>query len=288
MSVQSSVFPAGASSPFPAPPGAFLARLRAHGADLTRSEQKIARFLLELTEDVIRLSITEFADRVDVGEATVTRFCQRLGLRGFQHLKLIVAQEIVPGARNSVELPREGQVSDLVRDITRRTMLLIADTARLLTPETLEQGTGLLAHASRIDCYGTGLSGLTAHEAQLGFMRVGKTCNAYADADAQLMSAALLRPDDIALAFSHSGNARDVAHALERARDRGAKSIAVTSHPDSPVGRSADLIVPVAPGETPHASSINSKLAHLFVLDLLIEGVAQVLRVDRAGRQQVS
>lgn len=288
MSVQSSVLRAEAPGPFPAPPGAFLARLRAHGTQLTRSEQKIARFLLELTDEMIRLSITEFADRVGVGEATVTRFCQRLGLRGFQDLKLIVAQETVPGTLNSVELPDEAQVSALARDVTRRSMLLLADTARLLSTEVLEHGTLLLARAARIDCYGTGLSGLTALEAQLGFMRVGKTCNAYADADAQMMSASLLTPDDVAIAFSHSGNARDVAHALQRVRERGARTVAVTSQPDSPVGHNVDLILPVAPGETPHASSINSKLAHLFVLDLLIEGVSQVMEADRGEHEQIS
>jgi DNA-binding MurR/RpiR family transcriptional regulator len=211
-----------------------------------------------------------------------------MGLRGFQDLKLIAARETVQDALNSVEFPGEDQISSLARDVTRRSMLLIADTARLLTPELLEQGTLLLARAARIDCYGNGLSGLTALEAQLGFMRVGKTCNAHADPGAQAMSAGLLRPDDVALAFSHSGTARTVTQALQRARDRGAKTMALTSQPSSPVARAADLVLEIAPGETPYASSINSKIAHLFVLDLLLEGVAEVLGTGHAEFEQVS
>jgi DNA-binding MurR/RpiR family transcriptional regulator len=217
---------------------------------------------------------------VDVGEATITRFCQRLGLRGFQDLKLVAAQESVPGAVNSVVLPAEDQLSSLAHGVTRRSMTLIADTARLLPPGLLERVALLLAHAVRIDCYGTGLSGLTALEAALGFMRVGKSCNAYTDADAQFMSASLLTGDDVALAFSHSGGARDVAHALARGRDRGARTVAVTSQPGSPVAQAADLVIPVAPGETPYASSTNSKIAHLFIVDLLTESVAQVMGTD--------
>jgi DNA-binding MurR/RpiR family transcriptional regulator len=276
------------SGPFPAAPGAFLSVLRAHRTQLTRSEQKIADFLLHDTGQAIRLSISELADRAGVGEATVTRFCQRLGLRGFQELKLVAAQETVAGALMAIELPGDGHLSDMTRDITRRSMQLLADTARLLDPGLLEQATGMVVEAARIDCYGTGLSGLTAREAQLGFMRVGKTCNAHADADAQMMSASLLTPDDVAIAFSHSGNARDVALALQRARERGARTMAVTSQPASQVARAADLVLPVAPGETPYASSINSKIAHMFVLDLLVEACAQGMEAERPPREQVS
>jgi DNA-binding MurR/RpiR family transcriptional regulator len=259
-----------------------------HRTQLTRAEQKIAEFLLTETDEAIRLSITEFADRVGVGEATITRFCQRLGLRGFQDLKLVAAQEIVPSAQNSVRFPGEDQISSLARDVTQRSMTLIADTARLLLPSVLERATVLLAHAARIDCYGSGLSGLTALEAQLGFMRIGKTCSAHTGGDAQLMSASLLTANDVALGFSHSGNSREVAYALTRARDRGAKTVAVTSQPASPVGQVADLVIPVAQGETPYASSINSKLAHLYVVDLLTESVAQFRSAERSMDEEAS
>jgi DNA-binding MurR/RpiR family transcriptional regulator len=278
----------GHTGPLPAEPGAFLAELRTHRSELTRSEQKIADFLLQETDAAIRLSITEFADRVDVGEATITRFCQRLGLRGFQDLKLVAAQGIVPGAANSVEMPGPNRLSSLEHEVTRRSMVLIADTARLLPPGLLERVSLLLAHAAKIDCYGNGLSGYTARETQLGFMRIGKSCNAYSDADAQFISASLLTEHDAAMGFSHSGNAREVAYALTRARDRGAKTIAVTSQLGSPVALAADLVIPVAPGETPYASSVNSKIAHMFVVDLLIESVAQVLESARSAKEQVS
>lgn len=283
-----SVLRSGRPVPPTASPGGFLSGLRLHLAQLTRSERKIAEYLLQETDEAIRLSITEFADRVDVGEATITRFCQRLGLRGFQDLKLIAAQESVPGALNSVELPGEGHLSSLAHGITQRSMVLIADTARLLPPDVFERTVLLLAHAARIDCYGTGLSGLTALEAQLGFMRIGKTCSAHTDADAQLMSASLLTGDDVAIAFSHSGGAREVAYALMRARDRGARTVAVTSQPTSPVAQAADLLIPVAPGETPYASSVNSKIAHLFIVDLLTESVAEVLAADRPAGEEAS
>lgn len=286
--MNSPVTRSGRSDSFPASPGAFLSGLRAHRTELTRSEQKIAEFLLAETDEAIRLSITEFAERVGVGEATITRFCQRLGLRGFQGLKLIAAQEIVPGALNSVELPGEDQLSSLASTITQRSMVLIADTARLLLPEVFEQVAQLIAHAGRIDCYGNGLSGLTALEAQLGFMRIGKSCSAHSDADAQLMSASLLSDGDVAIGFSHSGNAREVAFAMTRARDRGATTVAVTSQPLSPVGQAADLLIRVAPGETPYASSVNSKIAHLFILDLLTESVAEVLAGENLAGEEVS
>jgi DNA-binding MurR/RpiR family transcriptional regulator len=64
--------------------------------------------------------------------------------------------------------------------------------------------------------------------------------------------------------------------------------VAVTSQPTSPVAQAADLLIPVAPGETPYASSVNSKIAHLFIVDLLTESVAEVLAADRPAGEEAS
>src|SRR5579864_2416526 len=70
--------------------GSCLAVIRAHYSALSHSEQKIADYLLGHPTEAIYLSITDVADRAAVGEATVSRFCRKLGLRGFQELKVML------------------------------------------------------------------------------------------------------------------------------------------------------------------------------------------------------
>ena len=58
---------------------------------LGSSEKRIADYVLKNPEKLISLSISELADLSGSSEATITRFSRRLGLSGFQQLKISMA-----------------------------------------------------------------------------------------------------------------------------------------------------------------------------------------------------
>ena len=55
------------------------------------------------------------------------------------------------------------------------------------------------------------------------------------------VSPALLGPDDVAVAFSHSGSTAAVIDAIELTRKNGAGTICVTNDPDSPAAKMVDV-----------------------------------------------
>ena len=71
-----------------------LILMRSRLETLSRAEQRVARCILDEPSEAIRFSITELAERATVGEATVSRFCRRLGLSGFLDLKISIASEL--------------------------------------------------------------------------------------------------------------------------------------------------------------------------------------------------
>ena len=56
--------------------------------ELTISEKRIAEYILEHTDEVQMMSISELAEVCHVGEATITRFCKRFHSRGYTALKI--------------------------------------------------------------------------------------------------------------------------------------------------------------------------------------------------------
>ena len=56
-----------------------------------------------------------------------------------------------------------------------------------------------------------------------------------------MISATLLTADDLAVAISHSGESQDVLQALCVAREAGAKTVAITNHPASPIAKAAEI-----------------------------------------------
>lgn len=49
--------------------------------ELTISEKRIAEYILEHTDEVQMMSVSELAEVCHVGEATITRFCKRFHSR---------------------------------------------------------------------------------------------------------------------------------------------------------------------------------------------------------------
>ena len=70
------------------------------------AEKRIADYLLSHSGELVDISITELAQRCDCGDATVVRFSRRLGLSGYQELKLQIAVEMNASSSISSELKK--------------------------------------------------------------------------------------------------------------------------------------------------------------------------------------
>lgn len=63
-------------------------------AELSPAEQRLARFVLDHTDEVPFLSTNELAERTGLSNASVTRFAQRLGYEGYPHLQREVRRHL--------------------------------------------------------------------------------------------------------------------------------------------------------------------------------------------------
>ena len=76
-----------------------LLLIKARYNEMGRSEKKIADWILAHPQDIISLSISDIAGICQIGEATIVRFSRRLGLSGYQELKIAIAQETVDSSK---------------------------------------------------------------------------------------------------------------------------------------------------------------------------------------------
>lgn len=107
--------------------------------DLGRGEQRIADWILKNPTGLIPLSITQLANLVGCGEATVYRFAKRLGFEGYQELKISLAKEENDGIpqgniteNDSMKNIFHKVSDDIYRSLERRKKPFL--TARLRTP----------------------------------------------------------------------------------------------------------------------------------------------------------
>ena len=85
------------------------------------------------------------------------------------------------------------------------------------------------------------------------------------------------------LALSQSGRTPDVVQYVERARSRGALTIAITNEPDSELGRAAEAVLPLAAGPEHAVAATKTYTTQLAALALLAGHAAGAGPVVRDG-----
>ena len=240
--------------------------------DLTASEKKTADYLMAHQEESQYMSIAELAEESGVAEATVSRFCRRLGYKGYNAFKLAIANST---ARLRQEAPAfSAEEGDSLEDYSKKLYAVdsaaLAQTLELLDYELIRRAADLLAGAERVCCRGQGGSMLIASEAAHLFSTASGKFFAVGDSHMQMIRAANMGEKDAVLFFSYSGATRDMMETLQVARERGAHIILITRFPKSPGGALAEVVLRCGANESPlQLGSVAAKLAQLFLLDVL-------------------
>ncbi|EMF0424318.1 MurR/RpiR family transcriptional regulator, partial [Enterococcus hirae] len=71
----------------------YIYLIREHYPLLTRSEKKVADFILNSGKTIIYSTMNDIKKNTKVGDATIIRFCQKIGFSGFSDLKIEIAKE---------------------------------------------------------------------------------------------------------------------------------------------------------------------------------------------------
>ena len=260
-----------------------LIRLRGLLPNLRPSEQKIASYILSHPEKVVYLSITELSQIVGVSDAAIVKFAQRIGYRGYQDLKINLAQEL-PQTSEPVygEIELDDSIGQVKDKLFHANIAALQDTQGILDDQALESAIDAILGAQRIDFYGLGASGIVAQDAQHKFLRIGFNSNAYRESHTQASMAALLKEGDMAVGIYHSGQTNDTVSAMAIAKAAGATTRCITNYPASQIAQEAKIKLFTSSRETTlRSGAIASRIAQLSVIDVLYIGV--VLRKYQAA-----
>ncbi|MDX8288999.1 MurR/RpiR family transcriptional regulator [Metabacillus indicus] len=252
--------------------GKLAGLINSYYPSLTKSEQKVAIYVLEHMDQILYFSVTDLADAAEVGDTTVLRFCRKIGTKGYQEFKLAIAKDL---SQQEQEEDSGEQPNGLITSIAAHTKQVIDETVQLLDEKKLEEALVLLSEAKSVHFFGVGTSGLTAQDAKNRFLRIGRRTDAIIDPHIQAMTAATLTEEDLVIGLSVSGSTKDTLESLKIASDNGAKVIAVTYYARSPITRLADCVLISGGKESPlEGGSLGAKISQLFVIDLLCTGLA--------------
>lgn len=243
---------------------------------LPASEQKIAVYLMSNLNDVVGVSVEELAARSDSSQAAVVRFCKKLGYSGYREFSLKLASELAVARQSQskghdcLDIKIGDRAGNVIQSVCQHNMRAIEDTGTLIDPDQVELAAGKLFAARRVDVYAVAASHLAALDAQQKLVRIGKQVSAYSDPHLQLSSAASLGPEDVVLALSWSGEAREVLQSCEAARRAGAFIISISRLGQVSLSSYSNVHFGLsAPEPSLDSGAMSSRIAQMTMVDIL-------------------
>lgn len=225
----------------------------------TNKERKLIEGLEGIEPDeLVYMSITELASRLKVAEATVVRFCKKLGYNGFQDFKLSLSKELGTVARSDM--------SSVVKRIAQQMTDAITETSYSLQYDKCLEIAGFLVGADKIGAFGVGNSSVTAMEIGNVLARIGINVTVTPDPHMQAMITSNMTDRDIVFLISVSGSTKDIIDVAEIAKANGVKIVVITCYDRSPLAKFGDYVLFSTRREAAHGGRLPSRPSCPFPL----------------------
>lgn len=211
---------------------------------LSPSYRRIADFLLDHPNEAAFMTATQLARRVAVNTATVVRFAQRLGYDGYPEL----LQDVRSVVRSRLATPPVGVPAEDATETAARALNQEAENLRqLLTNlprEEISQVLNALRAARRIFVVGEGHSRSLAQLFAGTLTGLGLPVRAV-ETDITSVAAVMhdLGANDVVLGVAVVAQCPDTTSILQLARERQAKTVAVTGALSWPVAKVSELAI---------------------------------------------
>jgi len=246
-----------------------LARIRSRLPALAAAEQRVAQWVLQHAEDVVRMSMAQVARECGVSDTTVLRFCRAAGFQGYTDMKLSIVQDLAtPTQLVHDDINEDDDALTVARKVFHSNIQALQDTLEVLDGEALGKAADLIADADQILIIGVGTSGPIVQDMYHMFFRLGFNVRAQTDSYLQLMEAALVSDGDVVIGVSQSGSSTDPVLTIEEAKRNGASTIIITGNAESPITKYADVTLLAVSRET-RAEAIASRIAQMTLVDAL-------------------
>ncbi len=255
----------------------FRKRIETHFPRLTKSEQRIADFLLSNYDQAAFFSGAELAQQFNVSEATVVRFARSIGYASFPELRHalqdIFRARVTPASRLQHKLAdlKTGE-GHILTQIVEMEVQYLTEALNTVTPADFDAAAKILARGKRVFVFGLGPSRVLADLVQLRLRRFGVPTFSLNQSGRDLLEELLLlQSGDIVLATAFQRVTGELVAVMDHAHSLGCKSVLITDTLGSIFKGKANVILSARRGPV---STFHSLTVPMAILNALILSVA--------------
>lgn len=247
-----------------------LETIRQNYPQLTKSQKRLADHISNHYRQTAFLTASQLARRLDLNEATVIRFAQRLGYRGYpeliQHVRELVQQELTPPA---TEL---GDDPNLMQGVLNTELDGAQRLVSHLSPSLAQEVVRLILGAERVYIIGQGIASSMAQLLSYSLRYMGiRASSPPSDSPGLAMVVDELAPASLLIGISAQGEGVEIANTIRLAEQKGARTVAITCSSTAPCALAAEvaLVCPLA-----DHLPVQSITGIAIMIDALIQSLA--------------
>ena len=238
-------------------------------------ERLLADFILSNPDQIRYMSSRTLAETAGVSQASVVKFTQKLGNKGYTDFKFALNDSLHEETEKpSVQLHGQISLDDsfdvMAEKLVASKVTVLHNTRAINSQQTFEQACHKLLNAKRIMLCGIGASALVARDLTLKLQKLGMAALTESDTHVQLANVANYSQDDLLFLISESGETPEVIATAKHARANQVQIICLTGYGSNSISRLADVCLHTVADETSaRISSILARTAQELVIDTL-------------------
>lgn len=260
---------------------AVIAKIISMQSSLTVSENEIAQYVINNPDQVVASTITATAQNTHTSEASINRFCKKIGFKGFNSFKVALAQD---SFYNSMREAEPASQDSFIAAISQDYRHMLVNTTAMLDENQVFRAAAEMYKASHIYIFSMSYTRFVAQQLEFRLGMVGLYAKAITDLnDARILASGIGR-DDAVLVIAPTLLVRELYQAISICHGNGAVVISITSYDSPKLGDLIDYKFIISDKITTQNSvSISNNLMFLYVADVLY---CALLDKDKSLRQR--
>jgi DNA-binding MurR/RpiR family transcriptional regulator len=214
-------------------------RIRSKYESFPKNHRKIADFFINNFDRIPFLNIQDLSRSTGASVASIVRFAQRAGYRGFSELREAIADSLQKGLRNSEIFPllEKHKIKDnLLAEVAHLDVRNINDTLHLIERKTFNYVINRISTTDRVFTGGLGISYLLAELLSYQLTQVGIDANTLKHTHTLFHEQVLfMNSKNLLVLFSFPPYSTETVDLAKFAQERKIDVIGITNKPASPI-----------------------------------------------------
>lgn len=245
--------------------------------NLTKSEKRIATFLLQKPEEAAFLSVSELAVQLDLSEATAVRFAQTLGFNGYPELREALQDsfrhQVTHSARIKERLSELRQDGSIFEQLVASEINYLTQALRTIDRAAISQAVELIQNSERIFVFSLGPSIPLVDLLTIRLTRFGRQVVTMTTTGREILEPLLLLNNrDILLAIAFFSVTPTLKFVLDYAQRVECPAILLTDTLEPVVGDKARVVLAARRGPV---SSFHSLTVPMTIINAILLTLAQ-------------